>query len=173
MMAATRPGSIERGRAAAEEDGADGARADFISGAVDLGQVGGLPVGLVNCGSDMAVEVAIGAFGFAERPVDVDTEAAVSASLRRPFVSRETSCQQGGDGFGAVADGVFLRQGHFCESLSQPIGLEHRVVAVAIGAATGPDELAGGDAFEDFLMAVGPIEQERAAELGGARVAGR
>ena len=44
---------------------------------VQLGHEGARPSPMVDPGADMAVEVAVGALGLAERPVDVEREAPV------------------------------------------------------------------------------------------------
>ena len=44
---------------------------------VELGHQRPGPARMVDAAADMAVEVAVGAFGLAERPVDVEREAAV------------------------------------------------------------------------------------------------
>src|SRR5215831_1757015 len=76
----------QRGRAAAEKDGGDGAVRSACRGRCDLGREGAYETILIDRGAPhMAVEVAIRAFRQAKRPVNVDAE------LRRiAFVSFKT-----------------------------------------------------------------------------------
>ena len=68
-------GLHQRGRAAAEEDGRDGAARHAVGGRGDLRGKGAREAGLVDGGvAHMAVEVAIRALRQAERPVDIDPE---------------------------------------------------------------------------------------------------
>ena len=67
----------QRGRAAAEEHAGHPAPLRFGSEMVQLAQQGAPPQRLVDRGPDVAVEVAVGALGAAERPVDVDRQAGV------------------------------------------------------------------------------------------------
>src|SRR5687768_15144951 len=64
----------QRGSTAAEEDRGEpaaGEQAPFVG---EVGEQGVAPFVLVDCRTDMAVEVAIGALADAERPVDVEGE---------------------------------------------------------------------------------------------------
>ena len=67
----------QRRRAAAEEDRAQRAARRQLREMVELGHQGPRPARMVDTAADMAVEVAVGALGLAERPVDVEREAAV------------------------------------------------------------------------------------------------
>ena len=70
-----RAGQHERGRAAAEEDARDGAARRQRREMAELAREGGGEARLVRrLMADMRVEIAIGAFGGAEGPVDVDAE---------------------------------------------------------------------------------------------------
>ena len=69
-------------RAAAEEDRGEPPRPDLVGAAVDLGDQGARPAGIVDRGSHVAVEVAVGALRPAERPVDVEPEAGVRQRRR-------------------------------------------------------------------------------------------
>ena len=71
-----RRGLHQRRRAAAEEDRAQRAARRQRREMVELGHQRPGPAPMVDAAADMAVEVAIGAFGLAERPVDVEREAA-------------------------------------------------------------------------------------------------
>jgi hypothetical protein len=73
-------------RAAAEEHAGDRPPGNQPGRMTDLGGEGPAPGGVVDPSGDMAVEVAIGAFRQAERPVDVDAEAA-PARLFSPVLS--------------------------------------------------------------------------------------
>ena len=67
----------QRRRAAAEEDRAQGAARRQVREMIQLGHQGPRPARMVDTTADMAVEVAVWAFGPAERPVDVEREAPV------------------------------------------------------------------------------------------------
>ena len=69
-------GRHQRRGAAAEKDGLQPAARRQPGEVTDLGDQRIAPAPLVDRGLDMAVEVAIGAFGPAERPVDVEAERA-------------------------------------------------------------------------------------------------
>src|SRR6185312_5603871 len=71
---ADRRGLHQRGRAAAEEHGLDPPVRSLARGMLELGEQGAPPARLVDALAHVAVEVAIGALGFAERPVDVDAQ---------------------------------------------------------------------------------------------------
>ena len=74
----------QRGRAAAEEDRGDGASGRERRAMGDLAPEGRDIAGLVRrLVPDMAVEVAIGAFGQAERPVHIDGEAGIRGRMCR------------------------------------------------------------------------------------------
>src|SRR5579885_2883674 len=62
----------QRRRAAAEEDRGDGPPRRLFGIVVELGEERAPPSPLIDAGAHMAVEVAIGTFRGAERPVDVD-----------------------------------------------------------------------------------------------------
>ncbi|GBE43770.1 hypothetical protein BMS3Bbin10_01851 [bacterium BMS3Bbin10] len=69
-------GPHARGRAAAEEDAEHLARAGQLPHMVQLRQIGGEKPGLVDAAmTDMGIEIAIGAFGLAEGPMDINREA--------------------------------------------------------------------------------------------------
>ena len=67
----------QRRRAAAEEDAGHRAAAGLSGEVGELAHEGGAPPALVYGPGDVAVEVAIGTLGQAERPVDVDPETGV------------------------------------------------------------------------------------------------
>ena len=111
--------------------------------------------------ADMAVEVAIGAFADAERPVDVERQrlAAHSFSGRHELA----------EGVGAVAHLVLHRGVELAERLLVADRHEHRVVAEAAVAARRPHERSVDPAVERLgLAVVGPGDRQRAGEVGGA-----
>ena len=67
----------QRRRAAAEEDRAQGAAWRQLRKMIQLGHQGPRPARMVDATADVAIEVAVWAFGLAERPVDVEGEAPV------------------------------------------------------------------------------------------------
>ena len=69
-------GIHQAGRAAAEEHAAQHPARGQSGAAAQFRQIGAPPAVMVDRGGDMRVEVAIGAFGGAERPVQVQAEAA-------------------------------------------------------------------------------------------------
>ena len=70
-----RAGAHERGRSAAEKDARHGAARCTLREMPKLGQIGVEETILVDAAvAYMGIEVAIGAFGLAERPMDVDPE---------------------------------------------------------------------------------------------------
>ena len=89
-------GLHERWRAAAEEDGGDGALRREFGAMGDLRGEGRNETGLIHRRmADMAVEVAIGAFRGAERPVHIDTEARVRCWMHHGpcFAAKRASAQ--------------------------------------------------------------------------------
>ena len=136
----------------------------------EVGQQGVAPRVLVDGVADVAVEVAIGAFGDAERPVDVERERCRLNHI--PFVPsevegrwREVRCLDGArherfhycpkrlqqfERVGAVADGVLCGRIDLAEGLVHADGDEHRVVAEAVVPARRPHQGAVDLAFEAF-----------------------
>ena len=70
-------GVHQTGCAAAKEYGVQDAAFGFGCCARQFGQISVAPCFLINGAGDVAVEIAIGAFGLAKRPVDVETKAAL------------------------------------------------------------------------------------------------
>lgn len=88
----------------AVQDAALGQGAD----AVDLGLERGQPAPLVHPRRDMAVEVAVGAFRLAERPVQIEARSRRGANPRRSGPpSGEQRRDQPGKGVGAVGERFF------------------------------------------------------------------
>src|SRR5688572_10895523 len=80
----------------------------------------------------------------------------------------EARRQQLAEGFRAVADFAFVGWVHLAEGDVVAERLEQRVVAEAAGAALLVDDLAVDPGLEQFAMAVGPAQRERADEAGAA-----
>ena len=133
--------------------------------------------------ADMAVEVAIGALGRAERPMDVDAEARFACSVNIRVLQRRAEHGAGKflEGAGAVRQRLVLARlpavlflgGHLAEGLVMAFRQEDRIVAEALLAARRPDQLALGLAAEIFGVAVRPGQaddgDEAAAALLGRR----
>ena len=68
-------------RAAAKKDAADRAARQTRGGAVNLIQQGPAPGILVDAFADVAVEITVGAFRQAKRPVQIDREAPLSNGI--------------------------------------------------------------------------------------------
>ncbi len=130
----------ERGRAAAEEDAVEPPPGCRLRIVIELRQQCTAPALLVDALAHMAVEVAIGAFGAAERPVDIEAEAAVV--LLAPGNSGEARLDQLAEGLGAMADLMLALGIHLAKGLAAPIGQEHGVIAEAALAPRRPDEAA-------------------------------
>ena len=71
----------ERRCAPAKEDAVERPARGRTGVVIEFGQQGAAPARLVDLLADMTVEIAIGAFGTAERPVQINTKAAVARSV--------------------------------------------------------------------------------------------
>ena len=67
----------QAGRPTTKEDRGQNAALRQFGIAVDFGQIGAEPAGLINLPGDVTIEIAIGAFGLTEGPVQIDGEAAL------------------------------------------------------------------------------------------------
>ena len=102
------------GGAAAEKDAGDTARSGLAAKPGQLtDERGGEGGGVDRRMTDMGIEVAIGAFGAAERPVDIDTE----AWPRRASwcVGRADALAQAGKGASAMGHGMLVVRRHLAE----------------------------------------------------------
>ena len=86
-------GRHERRGAAAEEDRGERPARGLGRQPLELGEQGAPPAGGVDAVADMAVEVAIGAFGPAERPVHVEGEAVGRGRRRAIRTGHETGAR--------------------------------------------------------------------------------
>ena len=111
-----------------------------------LAQVGGEEARLVDAArAHMAVEVAVGALGGAERPMHVDAEAGVHVSPRR---AAEAGCGEQAEGAGAVGDRMLGIGLHLAEGQAVAVGDEHRIIAETSASARRPDQMAVNLALE-------------------------
>ena len=188
---ADRPRLHERGRAAAEEDAGHHAARRKLAHMGKLGLEGANEARLVGRRmAHMAVEIAIRAFGEAERPMDIDAEARITRGMRRRAGllqgggrahrfrllaleagarERDESASPVRERAGLIArrpvDAVLFLRRHLAEGRVVPVGLEHRVVAEASLPARRPDEMAVHAAFEQLLMAIRPGDHESGDEM--------
>ena len=161
-------GRHQRRRAAAEEDAGEPASRElagacFPARASSAARQRGCSI----ASRDMAVEVAIGAFRPAERPVDIETERS------RPRSSPAAGSRRAGqlaEGSRAMADGVLASGSISPKVCVMAVGHEDRVVAEAVCAARRPHQGPVDLAFDGLDMAVGPGERQRADETCAAVV---
>ena len=160
-----RRGLHQRRRAAAEEDRGQRAAGQQPRFVREVGEQRLAPRILVDALADMAVEVAIGAFADAERPVDVERERLAGHSLSAATSLRNASARW------LIL--CFSQRLHLAEGLLMPDRHEHRIVAEALVAARRPDQRAVDPALEGFdLAVVGPGDRQRAGEMRVGRGVG-
>ena len=135
---------------------------------IELGEQRLAPARLVDRLADMAVEVAIGALGQAERPVDVEGEAGPGP---RSFARQQAR----GDQLARRRAARWLMACFSAGSISPNVMVaagrhEHRVVAEAALAARRPDQRAVDLALEaSRTWPSGQAQRQRADELGARR----
>ena len=97
-----------------------------------VGQQRFLPLSVVNRSADVAVEIAVGALGEAERPMDIERAG------HCPTLIAKLLGDQPRESIGAVADQVFLVRIMLGKGPRFAQRNKHRVIAKTQGSARGP-----------------------------------
>ena len=163
-------GRHQRGRAAAEEDAGDRRPRQQRREVIELAQQRAPPPGLIHTLPDMAVEVAVGALGEAERPVDVEGERlSRSGRGRLGFAGHGRGGRKAASCSKARArwvSGCFSSGSISPKVRPWPSGDEDRVVAEAMRAARRKGESPVHAALDGLAVTVRPAERKRADEIG-------
>src|SRR5690606_35058083 len=112
---------------------------------------------------DMAVEVAVGAFRDAPRPMDIEGD-----RVGHGGSGREAGGDELAEGVGPVADGVLVGGVHLAEGVRPALGQEDRIVTDPLVAPRRADQVAADGALDDLAVVVRPSEGEGGDETGAA-----